>query len=154
MKKGYMFTVDAILAILILSGSIVFILAHLTRPQTDYYIDRMPSDLIGVLSYTQTSDICNLGGAASECSCNPKYPITQQLVCSPLIRNRDVSMLELYSEVIYANVGGTSLVEDSIHEIFVTNNVMDERRFGFSILYTTPTSSAPLEIYNTETYTP
>jgi hypothetical protein len=151
MRKGYLFTMDAVFSALILIISAIIILNQLPKPSTDYFTDRMGADVINVLSHTQTTELCSI----SDTSCNCyKYVKLEAIVCSPVVRNREAGILDVFSEVILTGAVSSKEIEDAIHEIFVTKNVIDEKRFGFAVLYSTPGSVAPLELYNTETYTP
>jgi hypothetical protein len=152
MKKGYLFTLDAAIAILILIvGFTILYYQFAAENRTVYFTDRLSEDIIGVLAHTKVSDLCSLG---SGCEC-PNYPSLNQLVCGwPALRSPDPTILEMLAEVIETGAHTGEEVSDAIHEIFVTNNVIDEKRFGFSVMYTDHTwnGQVPLELYNSETY--
>jgi hypothetical protein len=66
--------------------------------------------------------------------------------------NYDDDLFTFISFIIETNIADGQDVKDLIHEIFVEHKVVDEKRFGFAILYRTGANDV-LEIYNTESYT-
>ena len=146
MKKGYMFTLDAVFAIIVLIVGTTIVFLNMPVAGDDYYIDRMATDVINVLAHTQITDLCDI--QADDCSCE-SYDALAALACSEHLRRTDQSILELYSETILTGAHPQEAVNSSIQEIFVDKNVIDETRFGFAILYTTPESEEPLELYAT-----
>ncbi len=155
MKKGYVFTLDAAIAIFILMIGFALIYFQFAREgQTTYVIERLSQDVIGVLSHTRVSDICYT--SPENCRC-PSYPKLTTLVCGSGdtesgLRSSDPTILEMFAEVIETGTRSGKDVEEAIHEIFVTNKVIDEKRFGFSVLYTNFEFPVTLELYNSETY--
>lgn len=158
MKKGYVFSLDAAIAILILIiGFAIIYYQFGGEKTTTYMVERLSVDVIGVLAHTRVSDLCVM--TEDSCGC-PNYPRMQDLVCgtdpdlSPGLRTRDPTILEMFTEVIETGTRDGNMVEETIHELFVTSGVIDENRFGFSVLYTDPIYMYPLELYNTENYSP
>ena len=155
-KKGYMFILDATIAIIILIiGVAVLFYKFAPSNETIYYTEQLSEDVIGVLFYTNIKDLCTNPGVSGLCECR-NYPKLQNIVCyyPPLIYDFDASLLSMISEIIETGTFNSNDIEEIIREIFVTNNVIDEKRFGFAVLYTDMWSLVPLELYNTETYTP
>ena len=152
MKKGYVFTLDAAIAILILLIGFAIIYYQFSgENRTTYFTDRLSEDVIGVLAHTKVSDLCVTG---SGCGC-PNYPNLTKLVCEPALRTADPTLLEMFTEVIETGTHPGRDVENTIHELFVSSKVIDEKRFGFSVMYTNlELLPVPLELYNTETYKP
>jgi hypothetical protein len=152
MKKGYMFTLDAAIAIfiLIIGLSIVFF-QYSKETQTLYITEHISEDIIGVLGQTNVSDLCSFNGG---CSC--LYQSLQYSICTqndPLLVGYEGSVLSMFAVMIKSGTHTGDEVEDIIHDIFVHGNVIDEKRFGFAVLYTDVSlTTTPLEIYNTETY--
>jgi hypothetical protein len=153
MKKGYIFTLDAIIAILILIIGLALLFYQFSRQnQQVYFTEHLSDDVIAVLEDTKISDLC-INPAQNSCSC-PNYPKLSVLVCdnSPRLNDRNASILSMFAEVIETGTHTTDEVSAIIHEIFVTKKVIDTRRFGLSIMYTKMSMPSPLELYNTETY--
>lgn len=142
-----MFTVDVIVAVALLALSAAVIVTQLPDHRTQYYIDNKGYDIVNVLSHTQTTDLC-LNLTNTTCSC-PGYEDLQSIVCSQNIRDRTTNILSLYSEGLYAGTINDSQYNRSVHEIFVEHNIIDAKRFGFSLIATEPGASDPIELYNT-----
>lgn len=155
-RKGYVFTLDAVLALIIIIVSLAILLSQLPEPTEDYYTDNIPTDIVNVLAYTDVQDLCTDVGVPASCECY-QYEELEELACSEFVKDPESSVLELISEFIVTGAptrSGAPLqeqVEEVIHEIFTTRNVIDEERFGYSLQYTFP-GAGPVELYNTETY--
>jgi hypothetical protein len=151
MKKGYIFTLDAIIAILILAIGLAILFYQFSRQnQAVYFTEQLSNDVVGVLEDTKLGDLC-VNPAQAACGC-PNYPRLAVLVCddSPRLNDRNASILSMFAEVIETGTHTTEEVRETINEIFVTKNVIDTKRFGFSVMYTK--DGTPLELYNTERY--
>ncbi|HLP79235.1 MAG TPA: hypothetical protein VK158_01235 [Acidobacteriota bacterium] len=149
-KKGYLFTWDVVLAIVLLSiGILVLFYNYSASTRDTYFTEKLSEDILGVLSYTKVSDLCTIGG-----SC-PNYPKLEDLIASVQAADRDVNfdddLLTFIAYLIETRIADGKDVKDLIHQIFVDNQVVDEKRFGFSVLYRTAAGDV-LDIYNTETY--
>jgi hypothetical protein len=151
-KKSYMFMLDAVIAIVMLVIGIAIIFYSFYHDSRPIYItDQLSDDIVGVLSYTQISDLCiNLNDPVT-CKC-PRYSNLTLIVCNDSLKNTNTDLLSMMSEVIETGQSNSSTVKNTIHEIFVTKNVIDEKRFGFALLYWSPSMAAALELYNTECY--
>jgi hypothetical protein len=156
-KKGYMFTVDVTLAIIILVIGVLLLYYNYYRTnEIVYFTEQISQDIIGVMAYTNVKDLCNNPGmTVGPCSC-PNYPpledaALQEIVCSDKLMNNETSLLGMINEFIETGAVEGDKINATIREIFVTNKIIDEKRFGFAILYTKP-GDDPLEIYNTEAY--
>jgi hypothetical protein len=149
-KKGIMFTLDVTIAIIILIIGLVIIFYNFKpSSRTIYVTEQLSEDIIGVLSYTNIHDLCVNAGAMTGCNC-PNYHNLTIIACDPNLRSIDGSMLSVLSEVIERGLVDGSVVKDVIREIFVTKNVIDEKRFGFAVLYLSRAAPSALELYNTE----
>ena len=147
-KKGYMFLLDAVLAVLILFiGSALIYYYTANNSRNLYNTDKLADDIVGVLFYTQISDLCITPGEPG-CSC-PNYQELDDLVCSGSIENYDTNLLGMMSEIIEKSSVDGNEVKQVIKEIFVDKNVIDEKRFGFALLYS-DFGGLPLELYNSE----
>lgn len=152
MKKAQVFTIDVIVAFVILLVGIGILYYNYPYKNKSYYnAERLSDDIIGVLSETRITDICVNPGhdVADGCEC-PSYQKVQVIACNENIKNQDADLLTLFTELISNGYASDEDMYNAIHEIFVDKNVIDERRFGFAVIYTTPSSADPLELYNTE----
>ena len=153
-KKGYVFTLDLVIALVVLIiGIFLIFYKYASVSKTIYFTEQMSEDIIGVMAYTNIRDLCDIG--ADSCTC-PLYTNLDLIVCDhvPKLRDTDTNLLSMTSEMIETGAFEGYYVEDLIWEIFVKNRVIDEKRFGFAILYTSliEAPGSPLELYNTETY--
>lgn len=154
-KKAYMFTLDLTIAIIILIVGIGIIFYNfISGNKTIYFTEQLSEDIIGVLSYTQMNDLCtNVSEPGCDC---PNYKNLTQIVCSNSpcmgqLKDDNGNLLSMMSEVITTGNCPGEVVRDAIKEVFAKKNVIDEKRFGFALLY--QGGAAPLlELYNTETY--
>lgn len=142
-KQAYIFTLDAIIAIIILSIAAVLLLTQLPSQQQDYLLDHAGQDVINLLSHTQTSDLCDTQEATCNC---PKYPDLEELVCHEAIQERNTSILELIGAHVIQEGTQPQQINNTIHELIRETNLVDER-FGFSLLYTDPESNDPIELH-------
>jgi len=158
MKKGQVFTLDVLIAIVIIIIGIAILFYLYPTKDTNYYnTERMSEDVISVLQETKLSDICvNPGNTTSHgCRCQ-HYNTVQQLVCDESLINKDADILSFMTELIETRRVPSNMIHDMIKEIFVEKGVIDEKRFGFAIIYTKPTNNLTergytYELYNTET---
>jgi hypothetical protein len=155
-KKGYVFTLDLVISLIILIMGIALIFyKYASVNKTIYFTEQMSEDIIGVLAYTRITDLCTNVNDPSRCDC-PNYQSIKAVVCStsPKLMDTDANLLSMTSEMIERRAFSGDKVKEIIHEIFVTKKVIDEKRFGFAILYTSLVTAPeyPLELYNTETY--
>jgi hypothetical protein len=153
-KKAYMFTIDLIIAIIALLIGLALIYYKFSSVNKNiYFTEQISEDIIGVLAYTSTHDLCLNLGNASTCTC-PRYQNLSQVVCGGLLQDRDTNILSMISEMIETGAYSGDSVKSIINEIFIAKNVIDEKRFGFALLYTSLITSpdTPLELFNSETF--
>jgi len=155
-KKGYMYILDVLIAVTILLVGIAVLFYQYQLPnKTVYFTDQLSEDIVGVLASTKITEYCANPGNPDKtvCSC-PNYLNLSQIVCSSLLVDTNANLLSMASEIIETSSTDKKIVQDLIYDIFVKKKVIDEKRFGFAILYTDSSSGIPLELYNTETYIP
>jgi hypothetical protein len=147
-KKGLMYTLDVFIAIIILViGLSVLYFTFWHGSKSIYLTAQLSEDIVGVLASANTDDLCiNVGTAG--CTC-PNYSNLTLLVCNENIVAPHASILSVMSEAISRGTVDGTVIRNTISEIFVTKNVIDEKRFGFSILYLNG-APPPYELYNTE----
>lgn len=154
-KKGYMFILDVAIAItIIIIASVILFYNYRSSNKIIYYTDQLSEDVIGVLSHTQIKDLCLKPGSPADEGCDcPNYKNLTQIICNKLLKDFDANLLSMMSELIETSSVDGRILKDLIRDIFVNKKVIDEKRFGFAVLYTDLKSAVPLELYNTETYT-
>lgn len=144
--KGYIFMTDLTLALIIavIGLSILLVRVQEEDPTTIFITQQLSADVVNVLGETKMSDVC-VNPATSSCNC--RYA-SLTAVCSD-VQNSDQSLLSVLSQMVEQGYPRVE-IENIIEELFVTTEVIDERRFGFSVIYDTPSASFPLELYNSE----
>lgn len=148
MKKGYVFTIDLAIAVLILFvGLVLFFYNAPSANDSTYITSQLSQDVVGVLAATKISDLCT-GAGTSSCNC-PNYP-TLEPMCQTVVTEDEDNLLAHTAKTL--SFGSTSADEYKalIKEIFVEKGVIDETRFGFSILYKTSVSAQPQSLYHSE----
>ncbi len=145
MKRGLLFTTDVIIAVTIVIIAAAVLLSRFPDERQEYYIEDKGHDITNVLSHTRTTDLCT---TLQPCTC-PGYTDLQS-ICNKVTHDRNRSILGLYTEAINTSVVTREELNASVHEIFVEHQIIDENRFGFSLIVTPPQQTQPLELYNTE----
>ena len=145
-----MFILDATIAIIIIVVAATLLFYNFLRVDRPvYFTERISEDIIGVMSYTKLTDICVDLYDEDNCDC-PKYPKIKDVACSYKTTNKDSSVLSMLNEGVERAVLPDAEVEAIIKDIFVDKKIIDEKRFGFAILYTKPDTGETLEIYNSD----
>ena len=151
MKKGYMFMLDVAIAIVILLlAASLFFFKFFHADKTLYFTEQLSHDVVGVLGSTKIGDLC-MGTETASCQC-PNYKKIEAIVCSGAIKDYNANLLSMISETIEKKSADQQQIKDMVHEIFVDKKVIDEKRFGFSLIYTDPLTGAPAELYNSDKY--
>lgn len=154
MKKAHIFTLDVLIAfvILILGISIIYY-AYPVKNKVYYNTERISEDIISVLVETRITDLCAKPGESLSAGCHcTNYKKLENLVCDESLKDKNANILSLFTELIEKGAADGDEVEEVIWQIFVEKNVIDEKRFGFALIYTTPQSTgAPLELYHSDT---
>ena len=151
-KKAYMFILDVMIALIIsVAGFSLLLYNSGFDKKSTFFSEQLSEDVIGVMSHTNINDLC-MHIKKGNCEC-PNYKELENVVCSRVLENTNVSLTAMMSEVIETGTMETNNVTKIIEEIFVINNVTDTNRFGFAVLYTKPNSIPgvnpdTLELYN------
>lgn len=157
MKKSQVFSLDILIALVILIiGIAILYYTYPEKTKNVYDTDRLSEDVISTLQSTKIKDLClNPGTNISYgCSCR-NYATLQVLACDERLLNKDENIISLITELIETRRVEEFQINDMIKEIFVTKNVIDEKRYGFAIIYTVPGTNSSIgdhtyELYNTE----
>ncbi|MBD3204275.1 hypothetical protein GF327_08330, partial [Candidatus Woesearchaeota archaeon] len=99
MKKGYIYLVDVIFAIMIILIGTVFLYYKFSLPPEHVFItEQLSEDIIGVLFYTKIDDLCiNPGEAGCDC---PSYSNLTEIVCNSNLYDYETNLLSMISEII------------------------------------------------------
>jgi hypothetical protein len=150
-RKGHVFTLDVIIAIVILSIGIALIFyAFPFKNQNYYFTEQLSENIMDVLANSYTTDFCKNPGTVTDCEC-PAYPELEPFVCYSNLYAKNGDLLTVMTEAIQVQYVDPDQSKDLIRKIFIQNHVLDKNRFGFALIYTTPDYDQPLDLYNTET---
>jgi hypothetical protein len=149
-RKGHVFTLDVIIAVVILCvGLAVIFYTFPLKNQNYYFTEQLSEDIMDVMANSYTTDFCSNPGATAGCEC-PLYPELEPLVCYDDLYAKNGDLLTLMTEAIQVQYADPGYSKDLMRKMFITNHVLDKKRFGFALIYTTPDYMQPLDIYNTE----
>ncbi len=144
--------IDVVIAVIMLVIGVLLLLSNMPKSQEKvFFSDMVSNDIIGVLSRTSITDVCeNPGLSEGEgCSCLHYSETLPTLVCTDTLQNPKESIMELLAEVIETGTASQTDINSLITDMFVNKKIIDEKRFGFSIIYTDPVTKQQHEIYNT-----
>lgn len=121
-KKGYYFTMDAILAAIILAAGLMLATSTFSSSPEKATIKHSSDDIIGIMAATKVGGLCR----DLELSCECSDTELQNLCSSSKIKNKENTLLELVGELREnnMNIEGGNLV-DSI--------ITDNDKFNFRI---------------------
>ncbi len=152
MKKGFVNMIDVVIAVILLVIGILLLLYNMPKSQEKFFFsDMVSNDIIGVLSRTSITEVCENPGLseAEGCECRHYNQTLSKLVCTDTLQNPKESIMEMLAEVIETGTANQTDIDSVITDMFVTKKIIDEKRFGFSIIYTDPVTKQQHEIYNT-----
>lgn len=136
MKKGYMYTLDAAVAVIILVLGLILIASIYVYTPDKARTDDLNSDITGLLSTVRVSDLC------SGCSCS--YANLQTLCNSGKIKNRHATLLELMGQLYHdkERVAIETIVNDLLR-----NNGVVPGNYGLQIVLFDPAKNQPEQLY-------
>jgi hypothetical protein len=135
MKRGYIFSLDAIIAVVIIMGGIVVISTTLPE-QPDTETPRyLSSDLISLLFDIQIKDLC-MGPPIHIASCRCVYPTLQDdFYCDGRVINTDMTLLEFFGFLYKISPSNSFKINDMINETISTSNLVPPN-YDFTFLLT------------------
>jgi hypothetical protein len=140
-KKGYFYTLDASIGVLLLIVSLVIILGFFYFAPERELTDAISHETIAILANTHMSDVCsNLN--RGECSCS--YPTLEAACDNGTIRNTDVSLLSLLGQLY--SLEERELIGFIIHEVLIDSGVHPPQ-YGLRIMLTEPGSNEQAQLY-------
>lgn len=149
-RKGHVFTLDVIIAIVILSVGLGIIFYNFPfKNQNYYFTEQLSEDIMDVLSDSYTTDFCINPGTTVNCQC-PLYRELEPLVCYDELYAKDSDLLTLMTEAIQVQYVDPDNSRALMRKMFINNHVIDKNRFGFALIYTAPDFIQPLDVYSTE----
>lgn len=128
-KRGYIFTMDVFIAIIIIVVGIVVLLGMFSYAPEKAKTDELSTDVIGLLASIKIKELCTI--TSSSCSCT--YT-TLESICSE-IDDEEISLLELFGQLYYTN--RRDKIEPIVDEIFFTGEIFPQN-YGLKIMLYDP----------------
>ena len=138
-KKGYFYTLDASIGVLLLIVSLVIILGYYYFAPDREQTDAISHETISVLASTKVIDYC-ITIVPGSCSCT----YTSLTNACNAAKNTDVSMLSLIAQLYYLEE--RDHIENVIDEIFIQTGV-HPNQYGLKILLTDPVTRKEIQLY-------
>jgi hypothetical protein len=139
MRKGYVFSLDAVIAVIILVIGILLISAIYVYTPDKERTDMLNTDITGMLANVKVGELC---ADLSTCSCS--YPSIAELCANGRIWNSETTLLELFGQLYHEN--DRVMIERTINETLIDNGIIPGN-FGLQILLMDPARSEPQQIY-------
>lgn len=143
-KKGYFFTFDAIMGIIILIIASFIIYGMYFYSPDKVTTDDLARQVTGLLSSVKVSDLCsNLN------SCECSYGTLTDLCNSGDIGNPDVSMMEFFGELYSKPADLRPQIASLIYEILIDNQIIPGN-YGMKIMLTDVSTGEVHQLYPLE----
>ena len=140
-NKGYFYTLDASVGVLLLIVSLVIVLGFYYYAPDRELTDAISHDTIGLLASTMMSDVCDditLG------ACDCKYDSLQNGCNDMRIKNTQVSLLSLMGQLYH--LGERELIGEIVDEILIDSGVHPPQ-YGLKLLLTDPATGKEAQLY-------
>jgi hypothetical protein len=115
MKKGYFYTIDAFVGVLILLIGLIIIAGIYFQAPEKERTEAIAADITGLLLNVDVSDICDIP------TCDCRYPAVKQACDDNLITN-DMSLMELIGLLYHKN--RFMLIEGIINETIIDQEAL------------------------------
>lgn len=148
MKKGYFFSIDAVLAIVILAGGLIFLFSSMGNNPDILTPKHLSTDLMGLLFDVKISDICE-GPMAPIPECQCIYvTIEENYYCRGEITNTDFTLLEFFGMLYQQNPTNIVFIGEMINDTITSSNLVP-KNYNFTFLLTDHSNpgSDPVTLY-------
>jgi hypothetical protein len=140
MRKGYLYTLDAGIAVIILVVGFMIIAAlYLYTPDKER-TEAMGNDISGLLAQVTLDDICT---DIEICDCS-SYPSVELLCLQGKIRNRHATMMELFGQLYHDNE--RPAIRDILNETIMDNRILPPN-FRLQIMLMEPATGKMVQLY-------
>jgi hypothetical protein len=139
MRKGYVFSLDAVIAVIILVIGFLLISGIYIYTPDKERTDMLNTHITGMLADVKVGELC---ADISTCSCT--YPSIAELCADGRIWNSETTLLELFGQLYHDSERIT--IERVINETIINNGVIPGN-FGLQILLMDPAKSGPQQLY-------
>jgi len=141
-NKGYFYTLDASIGVLLLIVSLVIILGFYYYAPERELTDAVSHETIGILASTMVTDVCTKI-EVGDCDCGTYTNLTK--ACSDgTIKNTDVTLLSLLGQLYYLEE--RELINDIVEEVLIETEVHPPQ-YGLKILLTEPGNNQEVQLY-------
>lgn len=131
-RRGYYFTFDAVVGIIILAVGIILIAGYYYYIPDKTKTDDVSSEIISILSTVKINDVCYI----ATCDCGD-YVKLESLCDDGDIENSEITLIEYIGE-LYSKPGGSRQdIEDLIDEVVINNGVLP-RNYDIKIMLNDP----------------
>jgi hypothetical protein len=128
-KKGYIFTVDVLVAVLIIVIGLIVLLGLFHYAPEKARTEELSNDIISLLSYVKVGDVCTI--QTGSCSC-AYLSLTD--VCAD-VQDDSISLLELFGQLYYMNE--REKIDPIVDELFIQSGILPQN-FGLEIMLYNP----------------
>ncbi len=137
-RKGYFYTFDAVLAVIILIIGIILIAGFYMYAPDKGKTEDLSSDMAALLSDVSVGDLC--GGVQGMCSC--PYPALQGACKGYAISEQDMSMLQLFGLLYFKN--NRTAIDSIVDQMFVQSGALPEG-YGLQLMLQDPKHPGKIE---------
>ena len=117
LRRGYFYTLDVALALIILIVGIIMIAAIYFYSPEKEKAEALSSDVSGLLASTKLTDVCQ---DIDSCTCS--YATLTALCSSGMTRNNQVTLLELMGQLYHDNQ--RQAIEDLVNETLIQPRIV------------------------------
>jgi len=139
MKKGYFYTLDAGIAVIILVvGFLIIAAMYLYAPDKER-TEAIGNDISGLIAQVTLDDIC-----ADMDICDCTYASVEELCEEGKIRNRHATIMELFGQLYHDNERRP--IEAIVNQTLIDNGVLPGN-FKLQIMLMEPASGRMVQLY-------
>jgi hypothetical protein len=139
-NKGYFYTLDASIGVLLLIVSLVIILGYYYFAPDREQTDAISHETISILANTMVTDVCDI--TIDNCACG-NYQNLTTAVCEKA-KNTDVSLLSLLGQLYYLEE--RELIDGIVNEVLIETGVHPPQ-YGLKLLLSEPGSNEQVQLY-------
>lgn len=132
-KKGYMFTLDAVIGVIILVIGIFLIAGFYFYSPDKEKTQSIANDITGVMANIKVNEICSDINVCSTC----RYASIENVCVNNLLTDPEMTLLELYGYLYSQN--RRSMIEAIINETIIENNILPYN-YDMQIILQEPTN--------------
>ncbi len=137
-KKGYFYTFDAVLAVIILVIGIILIASfYMYAPEKSMAQD-ISADMAGLLSDVRVDELC--GAVPGTCSC--PYPVLEDVCNEYTPADKDMSILQLFGLLYFKN--NRTAIDSIVDEMIIQEGILPDE-YELQLMLEDPKDPGKLE---------